>query len=425
MEKIRNKTYSLLRRSESFFKTDMVYLAKGGGWLTLGQIVTSLSSFAIAIAFANLLSPETYGAYKYVLSIVGILTITTLSGVNTAISQAVSRGIEGVLHEGLLLKIKWGLAGTAGSLIIAIYYYINGNNELALIFLATAPFIPFYETLGVYSSYLSGKKLFKESIAYFTLIRIGYVSALIGAMLMTNSILFLLIANLGVFALLNSIFLLHVLRSFPPNTKKEVGIILRGKHISIVGIVGKVSQNLDSLLLFHYFGPLQVAIYAFARAPVEQIRSACKIIMTLSLPKLSNRPSKEINHLLLKRTLLLLLSGLFIGGGYILIAPYVFHALFPQYLSAIFYSQLLAILLILQLPLALITSVVQSRLHLMPTSWIYMGIITRVVYIVMLIILIARYGIIGAVISQLVLQILQSISAVVLWRILAKKDQGM
>ena len=93
--KIKNRIYRLLRRSERHTKTDMVYLASGGFWLTVGQIISSAATFGLAIAFANLLPKETYGTYKFVLSIAGILTIFTLPGMVTSLTQAVARNFEG------------------------------------------------------------------------------------------------------------------------------------------------------------------------------------------------------------------------------------------------------------------------------------------------------------------------------------------
>ena len=65
---IKEKIYKLLRKSEKWTHTDMIYLAKGGFWLTLGQIISSVSSFALAVAFANFLPKEVYGNYKYIIS---------------------------------------------------------------------------------------------------------------------------------------------------------------------------------------------------------------------------------------------------------------------------------------------------------------------------------------------------------------------
>ncbi len=164
ISKIKNFCYQILKKSEKYFKTDMIYLAKGGFWLTLGQIVSSLSSFLLAIAFANLLPKEIYGTYKYVLSIASLLTIFTLPGINTALVQATARGYGGSIKKILKTKIKWGLVAGLIGLMMSTYYYVQNNNILALNFLILSVFIPFMDSLGIYSSYLIGKSKFRTSV---------------------------------------------------------------------------------------------------------------------------------------------------------------------------------------------------------------------------------------------------------------------
>ena len=114
MQKLKSKAHNILRWSEKYTKTDMVYLAKGGSWFALGTALSWLISFGTALAFANLIPKETFGAYQYVLSIVGIFGIMTLTGMNTAISRAAARGKDGSLFEALKEKIRWGLLGDSG-----------------------------------------------------------------------------------------------------------------------------------------------------------------------------------------------------------------------------------------------------------------------------------------------------------------------
>jgi len=125
IKKTKIRLYNLLRWSQKYTKTDMVYLAKGGSWLTLGQIVSTIASFLSAIAFANLLPRETYGQYKYILSITSILAIPTLAGINTAVIRAIARGYEGSFIPALKTKIKWGLLGGITSIGLAGYYYFS------------------------------------------------------------------------------------------------------------------------------------------------------------------------------------------------------------------------------------------------------------------------------------------------------------
>src|SRR3989338_3757032 len=97
MQRLRNSIYQILRRSEGILKTDMVYLVKGNSWLILSQVVSILASLAVDVAFANLITPEEYGNYKYVFSLAGIISAFTLSGLTVAVLRATARGHEGTL----------------------------------------------------------------------------------------------------------------------------------------------------------------------------------------------------------------------------------------------------------------------------------------------------------------------------------------
>ena len=159
-----------------------------------GQIVSSISSFLLAIAFANLLPRETFGVYKYILSVCGILAIPTLGGINTAVTQAVARGYEGSLIPALKTKIKWGLLGGLASLILAGYYYFQGNIILTISFLVAAIFLPLMDPFGIYDSLLQGRKLFNISSKYLIISQIISVIALIITIFLTKNIFLVLLA---------------------------------------------------------------------------------------------------------------------------------------------------------------------------------------------------------------------------------------
>jgi len=60
---IKSKIYQYLRWSERYTKTGMVYVAEGGFWLILGQIVSVFSTLLLPIIFANLLPKESFKQY--------------------------------------------------------------------------------------------------------------------------------------------------------------------------------------------------------------------------------------------------------------------------------------------------------------------------------------------------------------------------
>jgi O-antigen/teichoic acid export membrane protein len=108
MGKLKAKLYTLLKKSEKYTKTDMIYLAKGGTWLGIGQAFSLCITLLLSVLFANLISPESYGIYKYILSIAALLALPTLSGMDSAITRTVAQGFDGTIYEALKQKMLYG-----------------------------------------------------------------------------------------------------------------------------------------------------------------------------------------------------------------------------------------------------------------------------------------------------------------------------
>src|SRR3989344_7438871 len=125
MQNLRKPIYQLLRQSESFFKTDMVYLTKGNFWLFLGQAVAAVSSLVLAIAFANLVTPEEYGNYKYVFSVAGIINAFSLSGLGITVMRASSINHDGTLKHSFRQSLTWGVVMVTIAGIACAYYFIQ------------------------------------------------------------------------------------------------------------------------------------------------------------------------------------------------------------------------------------------------------------------------------------------------------------
>ena len=396
---IKQRIYHFLRKSEEYTKTDMVYLVKGGSWLTLGQMVSAICSFLLALAFANLLPKETYGIYKYVLSMASLLAISTLPGIDTAIIQAISRGYEGSLIKGLKTKICWGILGGLASLGLAGYYYFNGNTTLTISFLVIAAFLPLMDSFNIYRAVLSGRKLFNIQVKYSILIRFFSVAALIIALSLTKNLFLILFIYFLSYTLFRFIFLITTLKKFSLNTKEDPRTISYGKHLTIMGIINTLANYLDKILIFHYLGAAQLAIYSFAVIPPEQLKSFLKNIRTLALPKLSVRPKAEIKATIFSK---MFKFALFITVGtviYIFLAPTFYRVLFPQYIESILYSQILSISLIavvVALPnVALQAKIAKKQLYQLNicTSFIRIGLLFLFIHI---------YGLLGIILARVI-----------------------
>ncbi|PWB39038.1 MAG: hypothetical protein C3F02_00255 [Parcubacteria group bacterium] len=419
-DKLKSKIFKLLRRSEKYTKTDMVYLAHGQFWLTAGEVVSATSTFLLAIAFANLLPKETYGTYKYILSIFGILTISTLTGMNIAVSQAVARGLEGTVMVALRKKMLYGTIGSVASLGVAGYYYFQHNTTLALAFLIIAAFVPFMDSYTVYVAYLEGKKLFKNSTIYLTSNRIIASIILFLGLLLTKNIFIIVCIYFCSWIILRLITFQRTIHKFPPNSQSDPSVVAFARHSSLINVTASLIASLDTILLFHYFGAAGVAVYAFAMAPVSQFKRLFNKIPTLAMPKFATRTIWEINQQFWKRFFLLTMIGVGLTAFYVFIAPVVFKTFFPKYMDSVWPSQIYALTIIFNLALAILSPLVNSRLNIIPKRMLYLWNLPAIVLVLSIIITIKPLGVIGVIISQVIGGLTSLILTFIFWEKIKK-----
>ncbi|PLX26227.1 hypothetical protein C0580_00335 [Candidatus Parcubacteria bacterium] len=344
--KLQNLVYRLLRKSEQYTHTDMIYLAKGGFWLTLGQFIASGASFLLAIAFANLLPKEAYGNYRYILSLLGILSIFTLSGINTAVIQAVARGLEGSFWPSFASKLKWSILAALGSIGIAIYYYINDNLLLTTSFVMIAILLPLLRSSALYISVLNGRKDFRLSTIYSSYVRILATASMIAVLFFTDNIFVLLAAFFVPETILNFIFTWVYIKKHPLNKEKDNQTVAYGINLSAMDVIKAIAGQVDKILIYHYLGAAQLAVWAFTTAPVSQIKSVLMNVKSLALPKLSQTEDKDIQTHFLNKLKKVELVVLLIIVFYALLAPFLYKIFFPQYLESIKYSQVYVLTLL-------------------------------------------------------------------------------
>lgn len=400
MDKLTDRARELLKKSEAVFKTDMVYLAKGGLWLGLGQVIASLSSFFLAIAFANLLPKETYGTYKYILAMAGTLTVFTLTGMGTAVTQAVARGSIGTLLSAMREKIRFGAVGSIVSFIAAAYYYTNGNMTLCISFVLIGIFMPFMESFGLYDSVLQGKKLFDVSIKYFVIGQITSVALLILSIFITKNVLVLVFVYFASWTIFRLIVVKKILEGIPAEQSSASLVLSYGKHLSFMGVIGVLTNYADSLLIFHFLGAIPVAIYSIATAPIGQVRGLFKNINTLALPKLSERSHRDISSMIYKRLWQISLLGALISIAYIMAAPFVFKIFFPKYLGSVLLSQVYSLTLIFAAPMNIFSAAFQSKPVLVKEMYL-INIVSGIILVSLLLAFGFFWGIMGIVVARI------------------------
>ena len=401
---MKNRLIALLRSSERYTKTDMVYLASGSFWSVIGQIASSLAVFVFAIIVARFIPKEVYGEYKYIIATVALLSTLSLTGIGTTVFQSVARGFDGALEEGFWMNVRWSALVFLGAFALAMYYFFQGNSTLAFGILIGGSLSPLLTSANLAGAFLNAKKDFARYSIYFGVIETFLsVGALIITALLTHNTVILVI----VYFLSNTLATLwlyrRVVRIYTPDKKLvDQGMLTYGKHISLMGILDGIANNIDQVLVFHFVGPIQLAVYNFAVAIPEQTKGPLKMLDTMTQAKFVNRSDAEVRSSMRNKMLWITISILLFIALYILFAPSIYTLFFPNYVGAVFYSQIYALSLL---------SIIFSP----SGSWIaarkkvreqYLSTTTvSVVQILIMVIGVLSFGLLGLVIARVVTKI--------------------
>ncbi len=365
MSTLREKAKRVLAWSQTYAKTDMVYVAKSGFWTTLNFAVGGAVALLLAAAFANLLPKETYGTYKYILSIAGAFGFLSLTGMNTAVTRATARGHDGALPESVRIQLRWNLIYTAVLTCLGAYYLVrHGAFALGVSLLILGALTPPAWAFATFSSLLAGKKDFKRSAKYSILGSLLYLAIMLIGIVFGRSPTWLVVAyaisNCLVYALL---YALTIARYKPKgmDAAERREMLDFSKHLSVVNVFATIAQQIDNIAVFKFLGPAQLAVYAFAGLMPDRIRNFGKTGMGIIMPKLSAKNLPEVMRSFRLRLVQSFAIGTLFAVGYVLIAPPLFRLLFPRYVDAILYSQLIALNLVFTVPITYMAYVHQSQ----------------------------------------------------------------
>lgn len=417
---LKGAIHGALRWSERYTKTDMVYLASGGFWLGASNVLGAGLSLVISILFAHYIPKETFGIYKYILSMAGIATAFSLTGMNAAITRAVSRGFEGIFKRSFPVQARWALLQCVFSLAVAVYYFYQGNSMYGLAFLAVAILSPASSISNTLFGYLNGKKDFK---------RMGLWS--IEANVVATIIMSLVIIYVPNFTLLvltyflastvtNFYFTWRTFKYYTPNDAFNEEDMAYGKHLSFANGFSIIALQIDNVLVYHFLGPIELALYTFSILIPDRVRALLGSVSSLALPKLSVSVDRTSVPILIDRSLRILALGIILAIGYALLVHPLFSIFFPAYInvtamSAIYGLSLLAILGAYSNSMLLASG---------NTNALYsVNISAAIIRILFVTIGIMYFGLIGAIIARILVLYIQSVLPYLSLQLMAPKNR--
>jgi O-antigen/teichoic acid export membrane protein len=409
MEQLKHRIIWLLRSTEKYTKTDMVYLITSNFWMSGHTFITATLGFLLSITFANLLPKETYGQYQYILSLSSIVGFFCLTGMNNAITRAVARGHEGSLRTSVKTQLKWMVLPFCISLIWALKSFLDGDATVGGGLLVISIATPTLAAFNTYNAFLIGKRLFRLNFFYSIGVALFYyVSIFIGITFLKDALLLATI-NIVSNTIATIYFYWKTIRCYPPNNTEEPDTLEYGKKMSLMNVFGGIVGQLDNAFVFMFLGPAALAVYALASNLPDKIGGFAKNIGSVALPKLSTRNHSEIKSLLWRKIGLITLASSLVCLAYIFIAPTLFRLVFPKYLDAVIFTQVYSISLIFSA--SYITSAILFSQKLKKEMYLLnIGLpIFQTILQIILILLFGLWGMIFAKITSSALQLTISI----------------
>ncbi len=398
-ERLKKAVVRVLRWSEHYTKTDMVYLAQVGVWTNLNVIISSVLALVLAIIFANLLPKDVYGTYQYLLSLSALLAAICLGGMQQAVAQSVARGNEGDMRASLRAQLIWGLVPAGVGLLGALYYALHSNEVVAVGLAVIALLTPLVSAFSIYGAFLGGTRQFKRFFIYGLIANIAYYAAISIAVVFFKNAAVLVFINLAANAVVNIYLYVRTLRVCKPSDRTDPHTVSYGAHLSVMNAFGTVISQLDSVLVYHFLGPVQLAVYSFATLIPERAGGLFGFIGTGALPKFSQRTLREIQQSIVWQTIRAALLGAVASLAYVILAPLLFHLLFPKYLDALSYTQWYAPVILLMAANLVSSALVAQRLK---TELYITSFVNPILLITLQVPLLLLYGIWGMLVARMV-----------------------
>lgn len=378
---------------------DLRYYIKNSFYLIFAQGVSMVFGFLMSITFARLLTKEIYGQWNYIFSIIGVLAIFTLPGMDTAITQAVARGHDKVLIEGTKERFKWSILGSIAVFVVGVYYFMIDSVLLGKCIMISSLFLPFFQNFQTYSAFLSGKKQFDKVAMYQAVTLIISVLVTVLVIYFSRNLILILIANLFSISVFHVYFFSTIIKNIKNGGDNKEAITF-GKHLTISQIPNQFRNHYDKIVIGIFLGFSDLAVYSIALGVYNLINPLRSVIATLIFPKLSQMEEQHAYSEVKERLPYLIIGAAVIAGLLILFCPYIIPLFYSKrYTASVIYAQILLISFIFSAPVPAFTKALLPSQKKIKEIY-KIRIANALIEIVLLTFLIISFGLLGAVIAK-------------------------
>ena len=372
--------------------------------MLLLDIVKKLLGMATVYVVIRVLNKNQFGNYQFILSVLSMLTIFSLSGMNNAVMQSVARGKLGTFRLSLKLSVLSSLFGSLILLTMGMWYYLSDDNIFSTAFFILSVSFPFTHGLTCWGAVKHGQKKFAS------LFKIEGVFALLNTLVVVGvsltfraPMVWILVATGITHGFKNLIFTCYLLNRIDCKEPVEEKSIRYGIKTTLNLSFNIIANNIDKLLVYSFFSPASLAVYYSAERISVLTKGVGQSMVAVLAPEFAK---KEIYTTHLNKRLNRL--SMVLGGAIIIFAftllPYIMTILFGEnYKIAIPYAQVLLCSVAVGNNAVLKNRYIKSKIDEKSDRDVMLS--TSLIRIIGSAVLVPLYGIWGAVISTVIYRI--------------------
>jgi len=319
----------------------MTALSLRHGLALLGaEAIVLLARLGLGIVLIRSLNREAFGHFSYVHAAVGLLMVTALPGMVTAVQRSVARGYEGTLLTGARAMHRGARWGGVALLGLAGYYrFVEPVPSLAGSFLIVAVLFLLTAFTELFRALWGGRGQFTRLAVATVIQHVGVMSVTAAAAWWSRSVVVTLAASFGAATLIQGGLYLYAVAQRTA-TPPERDTLAYGRQLTYQALLFTIAINIDKLLVAHLLGFGSLALYAVAVTVEDQARRGGNVIATLLFPRFSRQDGVMAYRWLRARWAPLALGYLVLIAAGMVATPWAVPWCFgPTYRPAVPYVQ--------------------------------------------------------------------------------------
>ncbi len=337
-------------KSKVFIKDK--FTRDGAGWLLLQQLIIAPMALITTVLLARILSIESYGYYKYILSMYSLISLFSLGGIYSITIMNIQRGENDFFSLGFKYKkiLRW--IPSILSLFLALYYFYFDNSFLAVFFLLSIFSHIIVDTYDFYLVALQGKGDFKSNaLLGVTYYFVSFFPPILTAYLTHNLYLIFITMYLcqGLFRIFGFYYVKNKLSLHNQDEYKDISQnkVKEWKKeslsLSFNAALNSAGGSISGVVVFNRLGAESNAVYSLALALVDFVSGiiistfskSLLILSRMTKDKLGDREKVSYIKSLFKKYFSLSLLATICS---IIALPWIYKFLFAKYLFSYQYA---------------------------------------------------------------------------------------